>query len=151
MAENPIDTAAAARAQHEERIRQRNERLAKERSASESYEFEVFAALDDAEMQYGTHLVARLDICPGKCSVIVALTDATRAPIRHLRTLQRSQGAAAPKKLAAAENVAKAALVWFKPFNTFQDLDTAYSAATETIVNRVLTLAGAQDEDDAGK
>jgi hypothetical protein len=131
----------------------RNARKAAAASAAADYEIDVMTALDAAEQEYGDDRVKRVDISPGVCSVIIARTDALTAPVRHLRTLQRSANAKAPERLKVAENIARAAVVWpakGAPMD-LAAVDKAYPAAVETIVNAALVLAGAQAEEDAGK
>lgn len=125
----------------------RNARKAAAKATSEDYEIDVMTALDKAEQEHGDDAVRRVDIAPGVCSVIIARTDAIGPPVRHLRTLQRSTNAKPQAKLQAAENVARAAMVW----GDFAKVTKDYPAAAETICNAALTMSGAQAEEDAGK
>lgn len=129
------------------RMLARDARKAVGKATSEAYERTVMLALDDAEQEHGDDAVRRVDISPGVCSVIIARTDSLTAPVRHLRTLQRSANAKPAAKLQAAENVARAAMVW----GDFAKVSKDYPAAAETICNAALMLAGAQAEEDAGK
>lgn len=132
---------------YEARMKARDARKAVGKTAAEAYERNVMLALDDAEQEHGDDAVRRVDIAPGVCSVIIARTDALTAPVRHLRTLQRSTNAKPMAKLQVAENVARIAMVW----GDFAAVTKAYPAAAETICNAALTLSGAQAEEDAGK
>lgn len=129
------------------RMRARDVRKLGVKATADAYEQTVMLALDDAEQEYGDNAVKRVDIDPGVCSVIIARTDALTAPVRHLRTLQRSATAKPSAKMQAAENVGRGATVW----GDFADTTKKYPAAAETIVNAALVLAGAQAEEDAGK
>lgn len=138
---------------HDARMAARDARKATRRAVHDDYEIDVMAALDDAEQEHGDENVKRVDISPGACSVIVARTPALGPPVRHLRALQRSGSAKPAAKMQAAENVCKAAVVWPPPGSPgdYASTDKAYPAATETIANAALALAGAQDAEDAGK
>lgn len=132
---------------YETRMKARDARKAAGKAAADAYERTVMLALDDAEQEHGDDAVKRVDIAPGVCSVIIARTESLGAPVRHLRTLQRSSNAKPAQKLQVAENVARAAMVW----GDFAAVTKAYPAAAETICNAALTLSGAQAEEDAGK
>lgn len=140
---NGVDDVAAFDA----RMKARDARKTAGKVAAEAYERTVMLAVDDAEQEHGDDAVRRVDISPGVCSVIIARTDSLTAPVRHLRTLQRSANAKPAAKLQAAENVARAATVW----GDFPAISKSYPAAAETICNAALVLAGAQAEEDAGK
>jgi hypothetical protein len=144
-----VDTRTERQRQHDERMAKRATRLAGEQVKAADLEIDVMAALDDAEQEYGTSRVKRIDLSPGVCSVIVALTPACEMPIKHLRNVQRSQSAKASDKMKVGEGVARAGLIW--PANSFDRITKDYPAAAETIANEVLVLAGAKAEDDAGK
>lgn len=138
---------------HVARMATRDARKATLRTKSEDYEIDVMAALDDAEQEHGDANVKRVDISSGVCSVILARTPALSAPVRHLRAIQRSANAKPAAKMQAAENVCKAAVVWPPPGQPgdYASTDRAYPAASETIANAALQLAGAQADEDAGK
>lgn len=148
-----MDQKSEKQAAFDLRMAARNERKAKAKAVSEDYEIDVMTALDDAEQEYGDNRVRRVDVAPGIRSVIVAFTAPLKMPIKHLRAVLDNPNAKATERTKCFDTIAPLAVVWppkGQPGDYASTVDE-YPACRGQIVSAALAVAGAVDQEDAGK